>query len=603
MIYENIVQGKFVSRPNRFIAHVEIDGEEHVVHVKNTGRCKELLVPGAVVYLEKSANTSRSTAYDLIAVQKGERIINMDSQIPNKVVAEWLKEGTFFHDLVSLRPETTYGNSRFDLYVETSKEKVFIEVKGVTLEDEGEVRFPDAPSERALKHVDELIKAKQKGYRAILIFVIQMKGVKWFTPNVNTQPEFGESLIRAAKAGVEIYAYDCEVTPDTIVMNEPVPVALSSENLKEFFRKDKLLLVTNPLLKWYDTNKRTLPWRQEPTPYHVWVSEIMLQQTRVEAVKPYYSRFMTALPNIAALANAQEEVLLKLWEGLGYYNRVRNMQQAAKQVMEQYGGNMPGEYEELLNLKGIGSYTAGAIASIAFGQKVPAVDGNVLRVLARYCMDDALITDAKVKQRVERELGETMSEKRPGDFNQAMMELGAMVCVPNGKPHCEECPLREQCLAHLNNCETDYPKKKDKKERVIEKRTVLIIQDADKAALKKRPAKGLLAGMYEFPCMEGEYTAEQVLEYLSNEGLQPIHIKELEPSKHIFSHKEWHMKGYAIRVDELARKEFKETGKQWIFVEPARTQEEYPIPSAFAAYVPYLNIKQGKERFERGEEK
>ena len=603
MIYENIVQGKFVSRPNRFIAHVEIDGEEHVVHVKNTGRCKELLVPGAVVYLEKSTNTSRSTAYDLIAVQKGERIINMDSQIPNKVVAEWLKEGTFFHDLVSLRPETTYGNSRFDLYVETSKEKVFIEVKGVTLEDEGEVRFPDAPSERALKHVDELIKAKQEGYRAILIFVIQMKGVKWFTPNVNTQPEFGESLIRAAKAGVEIYAYDCEVTPDTIVMNEPVPVALSSENLKEFFRKDKLLLVTNPLLKWYDTNKRTLPWRQEPTPYHVWVSEIMLQQTRVEAVKPYYSRFMTALPNIAALANAQEEVLLKLWEGLGYYNRVRNMQQAAKQVMEQYGGNMPGEYEELLNLKGIGSYTAGAIASIAFGQKVPAVDGNVLRVLARYCMDDALITDAKVKQRVERELGETMSEKRPGDFNQAMMELGAMVCVPNGKPHCEECPLREQCLAHLNNCETDYPKKKDKKERVIEKRTVLIIQDADKAALKKRPAKGLLAGMYEFPCMEGEYTAEQVLEYLSNEGLQPIHIKELEPSKHIFSHKEWHMKGYAIRVDELARKELKETGKQWIFVEPTRTQEEYPIPSAFAAYVPYLNIKQGKERFERGEEK
>ena len=172
MIYENIVQGKFVSSPNRFIAHVEIDGEEHVVHVKNTGRCKELLVPGAVVYLEKSTNTSRSTAYDLIAVQKGERIINMDSQIPNKVVAEWLKEGTFFHDLVSLRPETTYGNSRFDLYVETSKEKVFIEVKGVTLEDEGEVRFPDAPSERALKHVDELIKAKQEGYRAILIFVI-----------------------------------------------------------------------------------------------------------------------------------------------------------------------------------------------------------------------------------------------------------------------------------------------------------------------------------------------------------------------------------------------------------------------------------------------
>lgn len=603
MIYENIVQGRFIDRPNRFIAHVEIDGKEQVVHVKNTGRCKELLVPGAVVYLEKSNNPSRSTAYDLVAVEKGDRIINMDSHIPNKVVAEWLEKGTFFHDLVSLRPETTYGNSRFDFYAETKTEKVFIEVKGVTLEENGVVRFPDAPSERALKHVEELIKAKEEGYRAIIFFVIQMKGVKWFTPNVDTQPEFGEGLAQAKKAGVEIYAYDCEVAPDSITMNKPVPIALSSENLKEFFRKDKLLLIPKPLLKWYDTNKRTLPWREVPTPYHVWVSEIMLQQTRVEAVKPYYHRFMESLPDIVSLAEAKEEVLLKLWEGLGYYNRVRNMQMAAKQVMEQYGGNMPGEYEELLKLKGIGSYTAGAIASIAFGQKVPAVDGNVLRVLSRYCMDDALITDAKVRQRVEGELGETMSGKRPGDFNQAMMELGAMVCVPNGKPHCEECPLQKQCQAHQNHCETDYPKKAAKKERTIEKRTVLIIQDAGRAALRKRPSKGLLAGMYEFPCMEGEYTSDQVLEYLRKEGLQPLHIKELEPSKHIFTHKEWHMKGYAIRVDELAIKELKDAGKEWVFVEPIQTREEYPIPSAFAAYVPYLNIKQGKERFERGEEK
>ena len=601
MIYENIVEGKFINRPNRFIAHVEIEGQEQVVHVKNTGRCKELLVPGAVVYLERSDNPARTTAYDLIAVKKGSRIINMDSQIPNKVVAEWLEKGSFFHDLVSLRPETTYGNSRFDIYVETQTEKAFIEVKGVTLEEDGVVRFPDAPSERALKHVEELIKARESGYRAILFFVVQMEKVKWFMPNMDTQPEFGEALLRAAEAGVEIHAYDCKVTPETITMNKPVPIALSSENLKKFFRKDKLLLIQKPLLKWYDTSKRTLPWREEPTPYHVWVSEIMLQQTRVEAVKPYYHRFMEALPDIASLAEAKEEVLLKLWEGLGYYNRVRNMQLAAKQVMELHGSNMPEEYEELLKLKGIGSYTAGAIASIAFGKKVPAVDGNVLRVLARYCMDEALITDAKVRQRVEQELGETMSQKRPGDFNQAMMELGAMVCVPNGKPHCEECPLQKQCQAHLEHCETDYPKKAVKKARTIENRTVLIIQDADKAAFRKRPAKGLLAGMYEFPCMEGEYTAEQVLEYLREEGLQPLHIKELEPSKHIFTHKEWHMKGYAIRVDELARKEFKDIGKEWVFVEPAQTQAEYPIPSAFAAYVPYLNIKQGKERFERGE--
>lgn len=598
MKYENIVQGKFIKRPNRFIAHVEIEGKEEIVHVKNTGRCKELLVPGAVVYLQKSDNPARSTAYDLIAVQKGERLINMDSQIPNRVVEEWLKTGDFFCDLISVRPETTYGNSRFDLYVETKEEKIFIEVKGVTLEEDDVVRFPDAPSERALKHIEELIKAKQEGYRSMLFFVIQMSGVKYFTPNVDTQPEFGDGLKRAVEAGVEIYAYDCKVTADTINLQNPVPVAVTSENLKEFFRKDKGLFISNPLLKWYDKAKRSLPWREDPTPYHVWVSEIMLQQTRVEAVKPYYRRFIEALPDVKSLAEAEEEKLLKLWEGLGYYSRVRNMQQAAIQVMEQYGGVIPGEYEELLKLKGIGSYTAGAIASIAFCRKVPAVDGNVLRVLSRYYMDESPINDAKVKNRVEQELAEVMSGERPGDFNQAMMELGAMVCIPNGKPLCDSCPLQEQCLAHKEQCEQSYPTKAEKKKRTIEYRTVLIIKDAEKAAITKRPGRGLLAGMYEFPCMEGTFTGEQVLEYLRSQGLQPLHIKELGPAKHVFSHKEWHMQGFVIRVDELAPKADTAESKEWIFVEPFETEERYPIPSAFAAYVPYLNIRLGKDRFE-----
>lgn len=598
MRYENIVQGKFIKRPNRFIAHVEIEGKEEIVHVKNTGRCKELLVPGAVVYLQKSDNPSRSTAYDLIAVQKGERLINMDSQIPNRVVEEWLRKEAFFHDLIFVRPETKYGNSRFDLYVETKEEKIFIEVKGVTLEEGGVVRFPDAPSERALKHIEELIKAKQEGYRALLFFVIQMKGVKFFTPNVDTQSEFGEGLKQAVEAGVEIYAYDCKVMPDSIELQDLVPVAVSSENLKEFFRKDNGLFISNPLLKWYDKAKRSLPWREDPTPYHVWVSEIMLQQTRVEAVKPYYRRFIEALPDVKSLAEAEGEKLLKLWEGLGYYSRVRNMQQAAIQVMEQYGGVIPGEYEELLKLKGIGSYTAGAIASIAYGQKVPAVDGNVLRVLSRYHMDESPINDAKVKSRVEQELIEVMSEERPGDFNQAMMELGAMVCIPNGKPLCESCPLQEHCMAHREQCEQRYPTKAERKKRTIEYRTVLIIKDAEKAAITKRPSKGLLAGMYEFPCMEGQFTGEQVLEYLHSQGLQPLHIKELGPAKHVFSHKEWHMQGYAIRVDELAPKTDTAESKEWIFVEPFETEERFPIPSAFAAYVPYLNIRLGKDRFE-----
>lgn len=594
MKYLNIVQGRFLSRPNRFIAKVEVDGVEQTVHVKNTGRCKELLLPGTTVYLEKSSNPLRSTAFDLIAVQKGERIINMDSQVPNKVVEEWLRERDFLYDLVLIRPETKFGNSRFDFYVETLKEKIFIEVKGVTLEEEGIVRFPDAPSERAVKHVEELIQAKKQGYRAIVFFVIQMKGVKIFAPNRDTHPEFAEVLEKAVLAGVEVYAYDSYVTAEEIRLADAVKVMINLENLKTF-------LIPKPLLKWYDMEKRTLPWREEPTPYHVWVSEIMLQQTRVEAVKPYYKRFMENLPNIQNLAEAEEEKLLKLWEGLGYYNRVRNMQQAAKQIMEQYAGQMPGTYEQLLDLKGIGSYTAGAIASIAFGQAVPAVDGNVLRVMARYSMDARLITETKTKQSIEKALKEIIPKDRPGDFNQAMMELGAMVCVPNGTPKCTECPLQKDCQAHQNHCELEYPKKAEKKNRIIEKKTILIIQDADRTVLRKRSNSGLLAGLYEFPNMEGHCVAEEVLQYLRDRGLEPLHIKALEDSKHIFTHKEWHMKGYVIRVDELASKA--KVAKEWLFVEPSQTKEEYPIPSAFAAYVPYLNIRQGKDNFETGDKK
>lgn len=603
MIYDNIVQGIFLERPNRFIAYVEVDGIRETVHVKNTGRCKELLKPGAVVYLQKSANLDRKTAYDLVMVQKGERLINMDSQIPNKVVEEWLYKKQLFHDLVFVRPETKYGNSRFDFYIETAAEKIFLEVKGVTLEEDGVVRFPDAPSERAVKHVEELIEARRAGYRACVIFVIQMKGVKYFTPNYDTHPEFAKVLYRAAEEGVEILAYDCCVTRTSIELSDAVKLDLPLANLQQTLRKGDISLICKPLLKWYNENKRSLPWREEPTPYHVWVSEIMLQQTRVEAVKPYYKRFLENLPNVNSLATAQEQLLLKLWEGLGYYNRVRNMQKAACQVVEEYGGEMPDTYEKLLTLKGIGSYTAGAIASIAFGQAVPAVDGNVLRVVSRYEMNQGVITDAKVKQQVEAELAQVIPTDHPGDFNQAMMELGAMVCLPNGMPHCNICPLKEGCKAYHHNCVTEYPKKETKKARTIEKKTVLIVQDADRAALHRRADKGLLAGMYEFPVLEGYCSKEQVLQYLSDNGLQPIRIKKLQDSKHVFTHKEWHMKGFAVRVDELTPKPDKSDISDWIFVEPMQTQQEYPIPSAFAAYVPYLNIKLGKDKFVQGEEK
>lgn len=610
MKYNNIVPARFLDRPNRFIAHVEIDERQETVHVKNTGRCKELLLPGAQVYLEQSSNPDRKTKYDLVAVEKNKRIINMDSQAPNKAVEEWITTSPLFPGLVSVRPETKFGKSRFDFYIETRTEQIFLEVKGVTLEEDNVVRFPDAPSDRAVKHVEELREARKAGYQVYVLFVIQMEDVDYFVPNIDTQPEFARVLKEAFAEGVNILAYDCKVTPGEIRIQNPVPVYLEDNTfgknltpLKTRFRFGNLRKIPKPLLTWYDNNRRILPWREEPTPYRVWVSEIMLQQTRVEAVKPYFERFMSSLPDISSLASAQEEVLLKLWEGLGYYNRVRNLQKAAIKIMEEYNGNMPDTYEELQKLNGIGSYTAGAVASIAYNRAVPAVDGNVLRVISRIRMDEEFITDAKVKAKVERDLLEVIPSDRPGDFNQAMMEIGACVCIPNGAPHCEVCPLSHICMAHREDRALEFPKKAVKKGRTIEEKTILVIQDENKAALNKRPQRGLLAGMYEFPSMEGYHTAQEVVQYLSDCGLKTIRIQPLDQAKHIFSHKEWHMIGFMVRVDELESKRLSEELSNWLFVEPEKTQEKYPVPAAFAAYTKYLNIKLGNDKYGKKEEK
>ena len=569
MKYNEIIPAKFIERPNRFIAYVDIAGERTKVHVKNTGRCRELLKEQAQVYLEKSDNPNRSTAYDLVAVRKDGRMVNMDSGAPNKVVEEWLRAGGLFQDISLVRPETVFGNSRFDFYVESaSGTKAFIEVKGVTLENDQVAAFPDAPSERAVKHVEELIEAHKQGYDAYLIFVVQMKDVKYVEPNRKTQPAFGEAIQNARNAGVRLLAYDCIVDEDSLRIDEEIPVVV-----------DSLDLIAKPLLTWYDSGRRILPWREDPTPYHVWLSEIMLQQTRVEAVKPYYDRFICRLPDIESLASVEEEELLKWWEGLGYYNRARNLKKSAIQISTEYGGKMPEDYDKLMELTGVGSYTAGAIASIAFGKPVPAVDGNVLRILSRLRADDRDIMDIKVKKAIEEELRAVIPRERPGDFNQALMELGATVCVPNGSPKCGQCPWKEICQAKRQGNASEYPKKRAKKARSIEKKTVLLIQYEQRIALNKRPSEGLLAGMYEFPSIEGHQEEKKVIAYLKQLGVMPLRICRLEPAKHIFTHKEWHMTGYYIRVDDL-------TGMgEYVFVDPAEIKNKYPVPSAYAAYM------------------
>lgn len=348
--------------------------------------------------------------------------------------------------------------------------------------------------------------------------------------------------------------------------------------------------IVQPLISWYRQNKRILPWRDQKNAYYTWVSEIMLQQTRVEAVKPYFLRFIGELPDVKALAECPEEKLMKLWEGLGYYNRVRNMQTAAQNVVSEYSGILPASYEELLALKGIGSYTAGAIASIAYDIPVPAVDGNVLRVFSRITEDRQDIMKQSVRRQVEEKLLGIMPKEAPGDFNQALMELGAVVCVPNGPARCMECPVAALCKAYHHGTVDELPVKAPKKKRTIENRTVLVIQDGERTAIHKRPQEGLLAGLYELPNVEGHLSMDEALQKVKEMNLEPLHIEPLPEAKHIFSHIEWRMIGYRIRVSSL--EERKESS--FIFTEKKQSEKQYAIPSAFRAYIKYMKEKPGK---------
>lgn len=342
--------------------------------------------------------------------------------------------------------------------------------------------------------------------------------------------------------------------------------------------------IVTPLVKWYRENKRILPWRDKGNAYYTWVSEIMLQQTRVEAVKPYFERFITELPDVESLADCPQEKLLKLWEGLGYYNRVRNMQEAAQTVKKEYNGRLPEDYQALLSLKGIGSYTAGAIASIAYGINVPAVDGNVLRVISRITESAEDISRQTVRKKIEQQLQEIMPEECPGDFNQALMELGAVVCIPNGKAKCGECPVASVCLAYRHDKVDSLPVKAPKKARMLEDRTVFIIQDGECTAIRKRPEKGLLAGLYELPNIQGHLKREEALLYVEKMGLDPLYIEKLPPAKHIFSHIEWRMQAYRIKVSSLKKAQDREL----IFADKEQSGKQYAIPSAFGEYAKYI---------------
>jgi len=336
-----------------------------------------------------------------------------------------------------------------------------------------------------------------------------------------------------------------------------------------------LAMLPEVLLPWYESNKRELPWRQNTQPYPVWLSEIMLQQTRVEAVKGYYARFLSALPDIAALAACEDDRLHKLWEGLGYYSRVRNLKKAARVIMEAYGGVFPREYAAVRALPGIGDYTAGAICSICYGLPTPAVDGNVLRVVTRLTEDDTPIDRPAFKVKVRECLGE-IYPAQAGNFTQALMELGATVCGPNREPDCGNCPCRDFCAGALHGTAKSFPVKPEKKSRKTENMTVFILHCDGRYALRKRQAGGLLAAMWEFPHVPGTLDTVHALAALEQLGLRPRELKRRADKKHVFTHIQWNMRGYYLEVAE--------PDGEFVWKTPEQIRGEAALPTAFRQF-------------------
>ena len=341
----------------------------------------------------------------------------------------------------------------------------------------------------------------------------------------------------------------------------------------------ELSSIVSPLIRWYESGHRTLPWREDPTPYHIWISEIMLQQTRIEAVIPYYFRFLSALPTVEALADADDELLLKLWEGLGYYSRVRNLKKAAKTLVAEFGGVLPRTARELQRLAGIGEYTAGAIASIAYGEPSPAVDGNVMRVIARITADTRNVLSPETKRDVTAALQKIYPHgKDAASLTQALMELGERVCIPNGAPACHACPLEKLCKAKRDGLTDTLPLREKTKTRRIEEKTVFILycKDTDRYAIRKRADTGLLASLWELPNLPAHLNEADARDAALSLGLSPLSVTPLPDAKHLFTHIEWRLSGYRIECEREC--------DDFLWVTASELSKSYAVASAFRAY-------------------
>ena len=340
---------------------------------------------------------------------------------------------------------------------------------------------------------------------------------------------------------------------------------------------DLLRHMINPLLAWHRANRRPLPWRKDKNPYRIWLSEIMLQQTRIEAVIPYYHRFLSELPTVEALASVSDEKLMKLWEGLGYYSRARNLKKAAISVITEYGGALPRDFGSLRDLAGIGDYTAGAIASIAYGLPEPAVDGNVLRVIMRLTGREDDIALAATKKKVTEELRAVYpSGEEAGLLTEGLMELGEQICLPNGVPKCEDCPWKDFCVANRDGRQQELPQKSPKKSRRSEDYTVLLLIHNGRLALRKRPEEGLLRGMWELPSLAGHQSCAEIRSFLEEKGLAPRSVVAREKATHIFTHVEWHMIGMIAECDIPS--------EDYFWFDKEALEQDVALPTAFRVY-------------------
>ena len=341
--------------------------------------------------------------------------------------------------------------------------------------------------------------------------------------------------------------------------------------------QEHLPYIAAPLVEWFEANRRALPWRENRQPYHVWISEIMLQQTRIEAVKKYYVRFIGELPDVERLSAVDEDRLLKLWEGLGYYSRARNLKKAAEMIVRDYDGAFPKTYAELLKLPGVGEYTAGAIASICFNEPVTAVDGNVLRVVSRVIGSRKNVLLPETKKEITQALQRVMPPQA-GAFNEALMELGELICLPNGAPLCQQCPIRHYCVACRENLTAEIPVRIKQLKRKRQDKTVFVLLTPDnRIAIEKREGKGLLSGLYQLPNVDGFYQNTELPSLLREWQLDAEEISFLKEAKHAFTHMDWFMKGWLVKVAHPC--------DQFLWVSPQELAEEYALPTAFQPFV------------------